>query len=109
MVPNDIFAFTDLFLSYFIEWVTMPPILDQIAQGHLEIDQIQIELHPQQKIPFEQLVEFFTHVDNAGMRIMHKERNHWGCKGWRCLEYALVSEAFLRKANAAALGCPLDS
>ena len=87
----------------------MPLIFDAIAAGDLVVDQIQIELHPQQKVSFEEIREFFSHVDKAGMRIMHKERNAWGCKGWRCLEYAFVSESFLRRANAASLGCPLDS
>ena len=87
----------------------MPLIFESIAAGNLVIDQIQIELHPRSKVSYEEIRDFFTYVDKAKMRIMHKERNQWGCKGWRCLEYAFVSESFLRRANAASLGCPLDS
>ena len=39
----------------------------------------------------------------AKLRITHKERNQWGCDGYRCVEYALVSEAFLREANGAVM------
>ena len=91
----------------------MPIIFDRIASGELEIDQNQIELHPHLPhidVEFKEIIAaFFAHADKAGMRIVHKERNQWGCDGWKCLEYVFVSEKFLRRANAAVLGCPLDS
>lgn len=49
--------------------------------------------------------DFFAAADRAKLRIFHKERNHWGCDGYLCVEYAFASEAFLREANAALL-CP---
>ena len=49
--------------------------------------------------------DFFAAADRAKLRIFHKERNHWGCSGYLCVEYAFVSEPFLREANAAAV-CP---
>ena len=42
-------------------------------------------------------------IFRAKLRITHKERNQWGCDGYRCVEYALVSEAFLREANGAVM------
>ena len=45
----------------------------------------------------------FAAADKAKLRITHKERNQWGCDGYRCVEYALVSEAFLREANGAVM------
>lgn len=51
--------------------------------------------------------DFFAAADRAKLRIFHKERNHWGCNGYLCVEYAFASEAFLREANAALL-CPSD-
>lgn len=77
-------------------------IFASIATGELVINQIQIELHPDGSNPSSSMIqvrEFFEAADKAKMRIFHKERNHWGCDGYRCLEYAFVSESFLRKAN----------
>ena len=37
-----------------------------------------------------------------------QERNHWGCEGYRCVEYSLATESFLRKANAWTI-CPQQS
>ena len=45
--------------------------------------------------------DFFAAADRAKLRIFHKERNHWGCNGYKCVEFAFASEAFLREANAA--------
>lgn len=89
------------------EWLAMPPVFDAMARGELKIDQIQIEVHIYSKDPpaFEKVRSFFQGVDKAGLRVTHKERNHWGCAGWRCLEYVLVHEDFLREANGAAMGC----
>ena len=42
-------------------------------------------------------------ADTAKLRITHKERNQWGCDGYRCVEYALVSESFLCEANGAVM------
>jgi len=42
-------------------------------------------------------------ADKAKFRIVHKERNQWGCGGYICVEYALISESFLRQANEAIL------
>ena len=49
------------------------------------------------------LQRFFAAADTANLRITHKERNQWGCDGYRCVEYALVSESFLREANGAVM------
>ncbi len=84
------------------EYDVMPPVFDAIAQGQLQIDQILIEMH---RTPnsYEVLAHFFEAADKAGYRITHKERNHWGCNGYGCVEYVFVSEDFLRKATAAAI------
>ena len=65
-----------------------------------------------QRMSFESVIRKLGHerrtidiaaADTAKLRITHKERNQWGCDGYRCVEYALVSEAFLREANGAAM------
>jgi len=82
------------------EYVAMPPLFEAIAAGKLKVNQIQIELHG---VQFERVKRLFEAADKAKMKIFHKERNHWGCDGYRCLEYALIHEDFLREANRAAI------
>ena len=86
------------------EWATMPPLFDLIASGTVTVHQIQIEMHHiKGKVTSDMLHSFFEKMDNAKMRLVHKERNHWGCDGFRCLEYLFVSEEFLRTANEASV------
>eukprot|EP00978_Attheya_sp_CCMP212_P003867 scaffold8225_cov52-Attheya_sp.AAC.1 len=80
------------------EYTVMPPLFDAISKGTIQVDQIQIELHDGGG--YKAIVNLFDAADNASMRVFHKERNHWGCMGYHCVEYAFVSESFLRKANA---------
>jgi hypothetical protein len=84
------------------EWLTMPDLFRDIASTGLKVNQIQIEMHRSSK-NVENITSFFELVDKAKMRIFHKERNGWGCKGHICIEYAFISEDFLRKANKAAI------
>jgi hypothetical protein len=80
------------------EYTAMPPLFDAISKGTIQVDQIQIELHA--KGGYESIANLFDMADKASMRVFHKERNHWGCSGYNCVEYSFVSESFLRKANA---------
>ena len=68
------------------------------------MSQIQVELHVRQGVSIE---NFFLAADRASLRIFHKERNHWGCGGYKCVEYSFVSESFLREANRDAM-CPKE-
>ena len=84
------------------EFAVMVPIFDMIAQGKLQINQILIEMHSfgmTREKYHSQIIPFFEAADKAKMRLFHKERNHWGCQGSKCLEYALVSESYLRNSN----------
>lgn len=87
------------------EYAAMPPLFELIASGSVRVDQVLIELHDTKKANFAtkdgQLSQFFSGADKAKLRIVHKERNQWGCDGFRCVEYAFVSESFLREANEA--------
>jgi hypothetical protein len=83
------------------EMVAMPPLFESIARADVKVNQIQIEIHLS---AFDvndraELDRFFDAVDRANFRIFHKERNQWGCMGYRCLEYAFVNEKFLRDVN----------
>ena len=81
------------------EWAVMPLVFQAIASGKIQIDQILIEVH-MGEANHQSLRSFFEAADAAHMRVFHKERNHWGCQGFACVEYAFVSESFLSEANA---------
>jgi hypothetical protein len=76
----------------------MPVLFEAISAGRIKVNQIQIELHG---VNFGRVEHFFEAADKAKMRVFHKERNNWGCAGYMCVEYALISEDFLREANRA--------
>eukprot|EP00890_Picochlorum_soloecismus_P003792 jgi/Picsp_1/4413/NSC_06635-R1_protein len=66
----------------------MPHVLELVKTGQLKVDQIQIEMHGTNAQKIQDLFQSFR---SAGFAIFHKERNHWGCNGYGCVEYALIS------------------
>lgn len=64
-------------------------IWELCRSGQLSIGQIQIELHMKGS-DRSNPKSFFDGADSCGFMIFHKERNGWGCAGFRCLEYALI-------------------
>ncbi|KAL9180529.1 hypothetical protein ACHAXT_010982 [Thalassiosira profunda] len=59
----------------------------------IKLNQLQVEMHAgvtNRNAHPAQIVNFFSSADQAGLRIFHKERNHWGCDGYTCVEYALT-------------------
>jgi hypothetical protein len=86
------------------EYVAVLDALEAVAQGQIAINQIQVEIHSY-GVDFKTIHSLFKAADRAGMRVFHKERNHWGCDGHLCVEYSFVDETFLRKANAFTV-CP---
>ncbi|KAL3798643.1 hypothetical protein ACHAW5_008398 [Stephanodiscus triporus] len=90
------------------EYAAMPPLFDLIASEKVSVNQVLIELHKDQNDRegrAQRLYDFFLAADHAKFRITHKEGNHWGCDGSRCVEYTFVNESFLRDANGAIV-CP---
>jgi hypothetical protein len=59
----------------------------QIQAGTITVGQIQIEMHG---TDFAQIAAFFDEADKTGYMVFHKERNHWGCDGYLCLEFSLI-------------------
>ncbi|KAL3773790.1 hypothetical protein HJC23_011928 [Cyclotella cryptica] len=82
------------------EFAVMPPLLESISKGIVNVNQLQIEIHRDAVKENTTLLEaFFAAADKANLRIFHKERNQWGCMGYLCVEYAFVNEKFLRDVN----------
>jgi Methyltransferase domain len=62
----------------------VPQVFEPMRDGTLSIGQIQLEVHlqPAGPQPLQKIVPLFNGADAAGLRIFHKERNHWGCDGY---------------------------
>jgi hypothetical protein len=71
------------------EYAAFKSLWGHIKEGAVTIGQIQIELH---RTDFGNISSFFEGADDAGYMIFHKERNHWGCQGFKCVEYSLIHE-----------------
>jgi len=70
------------------EYEAFAQIWPDTASGKFSIGQVLIELHNPE---FSKLNAFFSGAGDAGFDVFHKERNHWGCSGWQCVEYSLIN------------------
>lgn len=77
------------------EWDAFGPIFEACAKGRILLGQLMIELHAKSKLKHDRskLAKFFKGARSCGLRLFHKERNGWSCKGWKCVEFAFVHEA----------------
>ena len=75
----------------FCEYSVLPEIL--AIDGR--VAQILIEMHGADP---SRIVNLFSTLQALGLMIFHKERNHWGCSGWRCVEFSLISRTFALEA-----------
>lgn len=75
------------------EYLVLDNLSELVMSGVVRIDQIQVEIHGSRA---DQIQALFQKLRKAGFAIFHKERNHWGCNGYHCVEYSLIS---LRKAR----------
>ena len=72
------------------EFAAFQPVWRDIIAGKYKISQIQIEVHKNEHeadVPL-----FFADAAKAGFELFHKERNHWGCLGWTCVEFSFISK-----------------
>jgi hypothetical protein len=76
----------------------MPAIFDAVLNGTIDVDQVQIELHVLKE--YASIDTLFAVADRANFWIFYKERNHWGCSGYKCVGYGFVSASFLRRVNS---------
>ena len=70
------------------EYEVLPLLADLVRKGEVTIGQIQVEVHYTNAT---QIQNLFQTLRAPGFMIFHKERNHWGCNGYSCVEYSLVS------------------
>jgi len=69
-------------------------VIPKFAESSVKTHQIMIEVHGTDAQKVESLL---SSLHNAGMMIFHKERNHWGCNGYSCVEYSLISSSYAQK------------
>lgn len=69
-------------------------VMPKFAETSVEIHQIMIEIHGTNAVEIKSL---FRSLQDTGMMIFHKERNHWGCLGYKCVEYSLITEDYAQK------------
>ena len=79
------------------EWSCVPPIAEQVSAGTLSIGQLLVEVHDA-RLSNGSVHRFFGSLSRANFRLFHKERNHWGCLGYKCLEYAFVHRSHAHAA-----------
>jgi hypothetical protein len=70
-------------------------VIPSFFQSRLQIDQIMVEIHGYDP---KRIADLFGIFRDEGLMIFHKERNHWGCNGYTCVEYSLINSKYARKA-----------
>mmetsp|Transcript_10620 Transcript_10620/g.48792 ORF Transcript_10620/g.48792 Transcript_10620/m.48792 type:complete len:316 (-) Transcript_10620:283-1230(-) len=76
-------------------------VIPHFLESSVHIDQIMVEMHGTDAL---KTAELFKTLHNAGMMIFHKERNQWGCQGYNCVEYSLISADLAKKVVQNVLG-----
>ena len=69
-------------------------VTPKFFESSVEIHQIMMEVHGTNATKVKNL---FTSLHKAGMIIFHKERNHWGCAGYKCVEFSLISSSYAQR------------
>ena len=75
-------------------------VIPTFAESTVKIDQLMVEVHGTNAL---QIASLFSCLRDAGMMIFHKERNHWGCDGYRCVEYSLMTSDYAKSVLRAFL------
>jgi len=73
-------------------------VIPKFVESSVKIDQLMIEVHGTNAL---RIASLFSCLHNAGLMIFHKERNHWGCDGYKCVEYSLMTSDYAKKVSRA--------
>lgn len=84
------------------EWEAFSSLWPHILDESASVGQVQVELHGLMRstppdIVHDKARTFFGGAEQAGFMVFHKERNHWGCDGYKCVEYSLIHAVEARK------------
>ncbi len=75
-------------------------VIPKFTESTVKIDQLMIEVHGTNAL---QIASLFSCLHDAGMMIFHKERNHLGCDGYKCVEYSLMTSHYAKRVLRAFL------
>lgn len=85
------------------EYHVLPELMELIKFGDVNVEQIQAEIHGTNAKKIQVL---FQTLRKAGYATFHKERNHWGCKGYGCVEYAFINMKEAKNELFKTMKCP---
>lgn len=68
-------------------------VIGDCASATVKVGQVQIELHHPHNVltPDLTIKRLFHSLYSCGMLLFSKEGNHWGCGGYRCVEFSFLS------------------
>jgi hypothetical protein len=69
-------------------------VVPKFLESSIEIHQILMEVHG---VNATKIAGLFQSLHAADMMIFHKERNQWGCNGYSCVEFSLLSSTYALK------------
>jgi len=69
-------------------------VIPEFLKSSVIIDQVMVEIHGTNAVAIHGLFQTFQ---DTGMVIFHKERNSWGCDGYRCVEYSLITLSYAKR------------
>ena len=78
------------------------------AEGSLTIDALTVEMHvgpmiisgDRKRYTLRDMRDAFEGASSCDLMLHHKERNDWGCDGFRCAEFSWVSVKHARRVHA---------
>lgn len=73
------------------EFGGLDPVFEAMRQRNLSVGQLLLEVHASSG-SHELLIKLFSSAMSAGLRLFSKERNGWGCQGFRCVEFSFVDK-----------------
>jgi hypothetical protein len=78
------------------EYAVFDRIWEDLKSRKYSIGQILVEMHG---VDFAKIEHFFSGAEKSGFYIFSKERNHWGCDGYLCVEFSLVHHNEIHRSN----------
>lgn len=75
----------------------------ELKECRLRFHHLNIELHSLNCTEHE---AFFGAIERCGYRVVWVEPNHWGCSGWSCVEFTIISSSLACAEFAHSHGCP---
>jgi len=91
------------YLKVDIEGAEWELFATELRGCRLRFQHLNVELHGINCTAHE---DFFHSIDRCGYRVAWAEPNHWGCDGWLCVEYTIISSSVACAEYAHSHGCP---